>query len=166
MQWTATATEALWFLPLAVPVALFVAYSDLSQMRIPNKAVLALVAVFAVTGLFALPLAEYGWRWVHLAVVLAIGFGMTMLGMAGGGDSKFAAAMAPFVALGDVRLFLALFAACILVAFVLHRTLRAIPLVRRATPDWQSWTHRKFPMGLALSGALIVYLGLVAAYGR
>lgn len=162
----ASAREALWFLPLAAPVALWAAWSDMKFMKIPNKAVLALAATFAVTGLFALPLPEYGWRWVHLAVVLAITFAMTMAGMIGAGDAKFAAAMAPFVALGDVRLFIGIFSASLLAAFVAHRGLRAIPALRAATPDWASWTSRKFPMGLALGGALIAHLCTVAVLGR
>lgn len=161
----ATSREALFFLPLVTPIALWIAFTDMKYMKIRNQAVLALVAVFAVAGLFALPLADYGWRWLHLAIVLVIGFGLTTVGLVGGGDSKYAAAMAPFVAWGDVRLFLALFMACIIAAFVAHRLLRALPAVRRATPDWLSWTHRKFPMGLALSGTLVIYLGLALAYG-
>lgn len=43
-----TATTALWFLPFALPIAVWVAWSDMKFMRIPNKAVLALTAVFLV----------------------------------------------------------------------------------------------------------------------
>lgn len=166
MALATTAQQALWLLIPALPVAIWVAWSDMKFMRIPNKAVLTLVAVFAVAGFIALPLAEFGWRWVHLAVVLVAGFALTSAGLVGGGDSKFAAAMAPFVALGDLRFFLVLFAACLIAAFAAHRILRAIPAVRRATPDWVSWTHRKFPMGLALTGALVIYLGLAALQGH
>ena len=162
----AQAREALWFLPFVIPVAIWVAWSDMKFMKIPNKAVLALAGVFAVVGLLALPLADYAWRWVHLGVVLAIGFAMTIAGLVGAGDAKFAAAMAPFVALGDARLFIGIFAASLIAAFVAHRLMRAIPAFRAATPDWASWTHRKFPMGLALSGALLMHLGVVAAFGR
>jgi prepilin peptidase CpaA len=162
----ASAQQALWFLPLVTPIAIWVAWSDMKFMKIPNKAVLALAGVFAVVGLLALPLPEYGWRWVHLAVVLAVGFVMTIAGLMGAGDAKFGAAMAPFVALGDARLFIGIFAASLILAFVAHRVLRAIPVVRAATPDWASWTHAKFPMGLALSGALLMHLGIVAAMGR
>lgn len=162
----ARAAEGWWFLLPAILIAFWVAWSDMKAMRIPNTAVLALTAVFAVLGLLALPLPEYGWRWVQLLVVLALGFVLTTAGLVGAGDAKFAAAMAPFVALGDLRLFLALFAAMVLAAFVAHRLLRAIPAVRRAAPDWQSWTHAKFPMGLALGAVLVLYLALVAAYGH
>lgn len=162
----ATAREAQWFLPFVLPVALWAAWSDMSFMKIPNKAVLALAAVFAAAGLVALPLADYGWRWVQLAVVLAIGFALTTAGLIGAGDAKFAAAMAPFVALGDLRLFMGVFAASLLAAFAAHRLMRAVPAFRRAAPGWLSWTSPKFPMGLALSGALLMHLALVALYGR
>ncbi|MDW3118675.1 MAG: hypothetical protein R8G60_13530 [Roseovarius pacificus] len=54
-----TSAQALWFLPFVLPICLWVVWSDLSTMRIPNKAVLALTAVFLVIGLIALPLADY-----------------------------------------------------------------------------------------------------------
>ena len=53
-----TSAEALWFLPFVLPICLWVAYSDLSAMRIRNQAVMALAVVFLVIGLFALPLPE------------------------------------------------------------------------------------------------------------
>ena len=83
---------------------------------------------------------------------------LSTAGLLGAGDAKFAAAMAPFFPLADLRFVLALFAAAILGAFVGHRAARAIGPVRAVTPDWQSWTHKDFPMGLALSGMLVIYL--------
>jgi prepilin peptidase CpaA len=156
------AGAALWFLPFVVPIALWVAWSDMKFMRIPNKAVLSLVAVFAIVGLAALPLETWAWRWSHLAVVLAIGFVTSTVGIVGAGDAKFAAAMAPFVALDDAGPFLFLFAAVMLAALVTHRGLRRLSAVRHALPDWASWTERDFPMGLALGAALVFYLGLAA----
>jgi prepilin peptidase CpaA len=66
--------------------------------------------------------------------------------------------MAPFFPTADLRLVLALFAAAIVGAFISHRTARSIRPVRAMTADWASWTHKDFPMGLALSGTLIFYL--------
>ena len=153
-----TATTALWFLPFALPIAVWVAWSDMKFMRIPNKAVLALTAVFLVVGLAALPLEVWAWRWTHLLVVLAIGFLANLAGVIGAGDAKYAAAMAPFFPASDLRLVLALLAAAIVGAFISHRAARAIGPVRAMTADWASWTHKDFPMGLALSGPLIFYL--------
>ncbi len=151
---------ALWFLIFTLPVALWVAWSDMATMKIPNKAVVALVLVYAVVGFFVLPLPEYLWRWTHLVVVLAAGFLLYLTGSFGAGDAKFAAAMAPFFARADWLFVLILFAAVLLAAFVTHRGVRRIPAVRRAFPAWESWTRKDFPMGLALAGTLLAYFAL------
>ncbi len=153
-----TGTDAAILLPFVLPIAGWVAWSDMKAMRIPNKAVLALASVFLVLGLFLLPFTQYLWALGLLVAVLAVGFAMTNFGMMGAGDAKFGAAMAPFFIGADVRLALGLLAASLLGAFAAHRLLRAIPFVRSATPGWVSWTHHKFPMGLALAGTLLIYL--------
>ncbi|SES13583.1 prepilin peptidase CpaA [Tranquillimonas rosea] len=154
---------AAWaFLPFAAPICLWVAWSDMKFMKIPNRAVIALVAVFFVVGPFALPLSAWAWQWANLAVVLVLGFLLNTAGAMGAGDAKFAAAAAPFVMLGDIVIVAYLLAATILAAFATHRGARAMPAVRRAVPDWESWTRRDFPMGLALGGTLLLYLLLVA----
>lgn len=160
-----TFQEAAWFLPFVLPICLYVSWTDLRDMRITNYSVLALFAVFAVGGLFLLPLEVYGWRMLALALVLVAGFVITSLGMVGAGDAKFAAAMAPFVAQGDGLFFVTLFAMVLIGSWITHRSAGRIPAVRRATPDWVSWERGKlFPMGVALSGALVIYL--VMGLGR
>ena len=67
-----SARAALWFLPFVLPVCLWVAWSDLRAMKIPNSAVLSLVVIYLVIGLVALPLPDYGWRLTHLAVLLRV----------------------------------------------------------------------------------------------
>lgn len=148
--------DFLWFLPLTLPIAIWVAWSDMARMRIPNQAVLSLAAVWLI-GPLVLSLDVWLWGIALMAIVLVIGFAATMLGLVGGGDAKFAAAMAPFFTGADLRVLAALFAACVVGGFVMHRIMRAIPAVRRALPDWKSWTHRKFPMGLCLAGTLIFW---------
>lgn len=155
-----TLVQALWFLPFVLPVCVFVAWSDMRSMKIPNVAVYALVAIFAVIGLIALPFSDYLWRWSHLAVILVIGILLNALGALGAGDAKFAAAAAPFVARDDIPAMMYLFAACLLAGFIVHRIARVSPL-RRLVPDWQSWTTgRRFPMGLPLAATLAIYLAL------
>ncbi len=51
-----------------------------------------------------------------------------------------------------------LFAAILVAAFITHRLFRAIPAMRSVTGDWESWTSKKFPMGLALGASLAFYL--------
>jgi len=160
-----TASAALWFLPFVLPISLYVCFTDLREMRITNQAVLALGAVFIVIGPFLFPLPEYGWRLVQMAVVLVIGFLLNAGGAMGAGDAKFAAAAAPYIALGDLRLLLAIFAANLLAAFTTHRLVKYTAL-RRIAPDWQSWDMGwKFPMGLSLGGTLAIYLSLAAYFG-
>jgi prepilin peptidase CpaA len=155
-----TFAQAAWLLPVALPISLWVAWSDMRRMRIPNTAVYALAAGFAVLGLMAMPFSDWLWRWSHLAVVLVIGFAMNMARLMGAGDAKFAAAAAPYVALQDLVLMLYLLAACFLAAYVLHRIAKYSP-IRRLTPDWHSWqSGKRFPMGVALGGALVTYLTL------
>lgn len=152
---------ALWFLITTLPIALWVAWSDMATMKIPNKAVMALVAVYAVVGVLVLPLPEYLWRYSHLVVVLIIGFLLNLTGSFGAGDAKFSAAMAPFFALSDWAAVLLLLSGVLVAAFVTHRLFRRIPAVRRMLPDWESWHRKDFPMGLALSGTLVGYFLLV-----
>lgn len=160
-----TAYSALLFLPFALPICIYVAFSDMRDMRIPNQMVVALFLVYAVVGLFALPLDVYAWRYLYVVVVLVAGIALNAGGVMGAGDAKFAAAAAPFIHIGDVRFLMALFAANLLAAFVTHRIGKHTGL-RRIAPHWASWTNRKFPMGLALGGTLALYLALGAWFGR
>lgn len=152
-----SAWTALWFLPAAVLIGLWVAWSDMKFMKIPNKAVLAMAGAYLLLGPIALPLDHYLWGWVLGVIVLVIGFIASTAGLVGAGDAKFAAAMAPFFVGGDVRFIFALFAACLLGAFAAHRGLKLVPPYRSATADWESWRVRDFPMGLALAGTLNFY---------
>ncbi len=160
------ASAAWWFLPVAAPVALWVIWSDMRAMRIPNVAVVTLMAAYALIGPLALPLEDWGIGWAQFALVLAVGFVLNLAGAVGAGDAKFAAAMAPFVALADVAVFLLLFSLVLLAAFATHRGVRAVPALRGLTPEWRSWQRHDFPMGFALGGALLLYLLLAAGTGR
>lgn len=159
-----TWTTAAWFLPFVIPIAIWVTWSDMSSMKIPNKAVLALMIVFAIIGLIALPFMEYLWRWSHFAVVLVITFVLNALRLLGAGDAKFAAAMAPFIALPDWYPFMFLLAATLIAAFIVHRVAKATR-IRQMVPDWESWTRREFPMGMALAPALVFYLLIALTQG-
>lgn len=151
---------ALWFLPFVLAIGIWVAWSDMKFMRIPNTSVLALAGVYLVLGPVALPLHDYLWGIALGGIVLAAGFVASSVRMIGAGDAKFAAAMAPFFTGSSPAMVFTLFAGCLLAAFAAHRLLRALPAFRTATPDWASWTNVKFPMGLALAGTLIFYFVL------
>ena len=160
-----SATSAAWLLPVALPVSAYVAFSDMRTMKIPNVAVGALALGFAVLGLMAFPFTQYLWQWSHLAVVLVIGIVLNAAGVLGAGDAKFAAAAAPFVALGDLMLMLWIFAASVLAGYITHRLVKHSPL-RRLVPDWKSWhVGNRFPMGFPLGMTLVFYLMLAIYFG-
>lgn len=158
-----TAGAATALLPFALAIGIWVSWSDMKFMKIPNNAVIALLVVWLVIApltivMADLPAMDWLWGWALAAIVLAVGFVANALRLVGAGDAKFAAAMAPFFVGSDLRLVLALFAACLLGAFTAHRAVRLIGPFRSATADWASWTHKDFPMGLALSGTLVFHL--------
>lgn len=165
MSLSVTTWSALWFLPFVVPICIYVCWSDMRAMKIPNKAVLALAMVFLLVGLIAVPLPEYPWRLLQLVIMLLLGIVLNATGLVGAGDAKFAAAAAPFIHPGDFVFLLMLLAATLLGAFAAHRLAKYTPL-RRMAPSWQSWdTGSDFPMGLALGGTLAIYLMLGAFFG-
>ncbi|MCL1628150.1 prepilin peptidase [Roseibaca sp. V10] len=149
---------AIWFLPFVAPIALWVAWSDLKWMKIHNYAVIALVAVYSIIGPLALPLQVWAWGWAGLALVLVVGFVLSSVGLLGAGDAKFAAAMAPFIALADLGSFMLLLSAVIVISFIAHRLARSSTAIVGLAPDWESWQRREFPLGLALGPALLLYL--------
>jgi len=159
------ANAALWFAIFVVPICLYVAYTDMARMKITNNAVMAMLGVFVVVGLFVLPFDVYLWRYAYFVVALVIGMALNAAGVMGAGDSKFIAAAAPFIALGDLQMVLFLLTVCVFFAIVTHRIIKHTPL-RRMAPDWVSWDiGKKFPLGFALGTTLGLYLIFGALYG-
>ena len=154
-----TQTGALILLPFVLPVAVWAALSDLKRMKIPNKSVLAMAAIWPLLGWLAVPFNAWLWGFALMAIVLVVGYLIYMTGTFGAGDAKFAAAIAPFFVGADYGLVMSLVAACLIGALITHKVLKHIPAVRQATPDWISWTRRRyFPLGFALSGIIVIYL--------
>lgn len=160
-----TVYASLWFLPFVLPLCLYTAYTDMAYMKITNPTVLALAAVFLVIGPIALPFETYLWHILGMIIALLIGIVVNAAGAMGAGDAKFIAAGVPFIALGDLRLMMALFMATLLAAAVTHRGAKYSP-IRKLAPQWTSWDQdKKFPMGLALGTSLAFYLILGALFG-
>lgn len=144
----------------ALPISLWVAWSDLKTMKIPNLAVYALFGSFAVLGLIALPFEQYLWQWLNFVVMLIVGILLWALRTMGAGDSKFIAAAAPMVGTSDTQLMLIILSACMLAGVLTHRIAKITPL-RQLVPDWESWEPtkgKKFPLGFPLGVSLVLYL--------
>lgn len=148
------------FFLVALFFGLWAAWSDLKFMIIPNKLVLALGATFLVTGPIFLPIVDvFLWRLLGGFIVLAVGFILFAIGGFGGGDAKFAAAIALFIPAHDAGYFIFILALAALLAVFLHRTIAMFEFADPITEHWKSWTSGKnFPLGLALSGAFIFYM--------
>ena len=112
-----------------------------------------------------MPWQVFLWQLSHMVIVLLVGIVLNAAGAMGAGDAKFAAAAAPFVVLGDLRMLIALYMANLLAAYATHRLAKHTPL-RKLAPDWKSWSvGSDFPMGLSLGATLAIYLILSAIYG-
>ncbi len=155
-----TTTGAWILLAPVLPIALWAAGNDLKRMKIPNKAVLALALVWPALGWLAVATwAAWFWGFALMAIVLVIGFALYSTGTFGAGDAKYAAAMAPIFVGADIVQLLLIILASMIGALVLFLLARSLPPIRRMTPDWESWTQRRyFPLGLALSGIVVFYL--------
>lgn len=155
-----TSTGAMILLVPVLPIAIWAALSDMKRMKIPNKSVLAMAAVWPLLGWLAVPTwAAWFWGFAIMAIVLVALYLLYTTGNFGAGDAKYAAAMSGIFVGTPIVWFLMLVASCMVAALVLHRLAGRIPAVRHMTPDWQSWTEvRYFPFGLALSGIVVFYL--------
>ncbi|MCP5086825.1 MAG: hypothetical protein GY952_08500 [Rhodobacteraceae bacterium] len=155
---------AVVLLFVALPFCIWAALTDLRQMKILNVTNMGLFLCFAVVGVFLFPLDQYGLRLSQAALMLVVGILATSFGFMGGGDSKFIAAMAPFIALNDAPEFLFLLAAMSLLTVALHRGVGAVTPLRARLDGWKSWNAGgKFPFGVTLSSTLVLYLVMQVA---
>lgn len=155
-----TSTGALILLIPVLPIAIWAAMTDMKRMKIPNKSVLAMAAVWPLLGWMAVPTwAAWFWGFAIMAIALVALYLLYTTGTFGAGDAKYAAAMSGIFVGTPIAWLLLLIASSMIAALILHRIARSIPAVRRMTPDWESWSQaRYFPFGLALSGIAVFYL--------
>ncbi len=146
-------------LAAAIPFCLWATWSDLRYMKIPNMLVLAMTVVFLIVGAVFLPFDEYLWRILGGVIVLVGGFVLFALGGIGGGDAKFAAAMALFIDRNEVVPFLFILSIVTILAVLSHWIVGKLKFARPITGSWDSWTvKKKFPFGFGMGAALIYYL--------
>lgn len=152
-------TDAIILMIPVLPLAVWAAVSDLKRMKIPNASVIAMAAIWPLIGWYLVPMETWLWGFALMAIVLVAGFLMYLTGTFGAGDAKFAAAIAAFFVGGNIGEILLITFVCMVGALFLHRLMRSLPVIRNATPDWVSWTRRRyFPFGMALSAIVIFYL--------
>ena len=151
--------DAMVLLVPVLPIAIWAAVSDMKRMKIPNVSVIAMAAIWPLIGWTLVPFSGWLWGLALMAIVFAVGFLIYLTGTFGAGDAKYSAAMAGMFVGGDIGQILLIILLCMFGALFLHRLLRSLSVVRNATPDWESWTQRRyFPFGLALSAIVVFYL--------
>jgi prepilin peptidase CpaA len=152
-------TDAMILLVPVLPIAIWAAVSDMKRMKIPNTSVLAMAAVWPLLGWFLVPMSAWLWGFALMGIVFVAGFLLYLTGTFGAGDAKFAAAMSGMFIGGKIGEIMLIVFVCMVGSLIVHRILRSLPFVRNATPDWESWTKRRyFPFGLALSCMIVFYL--------
>ena len=152
-------TDAMILLVPVLPIAIWAAISDLKRMKIPNTSVLAMAAIWPLTGWFLVGMSGWLWGMALMAIVFVAGFLLYLTGTFGAGDAKFSAAMAGIFVGGNIGEILLIIFVSMIGSLIVHRILRSLPFVRNATPDWESWTRRRyFPFGMALSAIAVFYL--------
>lgn len=152
-------TDAMILLVPVLPIAIWAAVSDLKRMKIPNTAVIAMAAVWPLLGWYLVPMTAWFWGFAIMAIVFVAGFLLYLTGTFGAGDAKFAAAIAGLFVGGNIGEILLIIFVSMIGSLILHRILRSLPFIRTATPDWESWTRRRyFPFGMALSVIVVFYL--------
>lgn len=149
------------FVPLMLlsPLLLYVGYSDLRYMKIPN--VLSIIAIvgFAASLLF-FPAEDLMMRVVAASCVFALGFLGFCFRMLGGGDVKILSVLILFVPVSSLSIFMYAFSAALILGVAAVVTLRARPI--HAIKDWQtSRASGKLPMGISIAAAGIVHPYLV-----
>lgn len=159
---------------IAVPICLWCVYTDFKEMKIKNVAVLALIALFVVSGPFLLPsMSDYLWRFANFGIVLAVTFVLSATMGLGAGDAKFAAAAALFIAPADAGLVAFLFVVWSLVLLFTMIPAAWVPAFRTAGADWvwfsdaaniDRFWKRRVPFGVGLCPTLASYL-VIAAMG-
>jgi prepilin peptidase CpaA len=154
-------TQALLAATAAMAVVMTImAWYDLKALRIPNWTVLAVIAVFVVTGFWGLPWDTVLWRLSHGVIVLLVGFVLYNLsgGRVGGGDVKMIAALTPFISGPWLGFVLITYALVSLLGLMLYRFVRA--LIRDRTTGWKAFDQKRFfPAGLLLGATIMIYLG-------
>lgn len=152
----------LWFFLALLPICLIVAKNDLKEMKIPNWTVLTMVGVFIVLGFLILPFDVFYWRFAGLAVMLVIGFLLSMAKLMGAGDAKFMAAAALFITPADAVSVIVILAVMGPLTLIIHRLVGRF-YMKTNHPEWESFQRvREFPWGLPLTATLLLYLGQIA----
>jgi prepilin peptidase CpaA len=139
---------------------IFAASMDLVSMTIPNRISLFMIAAFLCLAPFAgMSWGQFGGHLAAGAIVLAVTVAMFFARLMGGGDAKLLAAIALWVGMDHVAVYVLMAAVCgglLALALIFFRSL-PLPLVMAR----EAWIGRLYqpkgdiPYGIALSAAAL-----------
>lgn len=142
------------------PMFVAIAWTDFSQMRIPNLYCLIGLVVFVVT-LPALTIDDILLRVLSGAICFAICFGLFAAGWLGGGDAKILTVVVLLIPPSSMSTYLLLLAAAMAVGLL------GLPLVRRFAGQSNRFVSisqkREFPMGVAIGSAGVALAALAVS---
>ena len=157
------------FLFCIAPVVFLATWTDLRTFKIPNALPLVGLAIFALTCMIFLPLAEIPGRLLGGLIVFLVCFILFSIRQMGGGDAKLLPVVALFVPGEDALAVAIMLAVSGLACLVLAG---AVALTRRMSlsldspfwgevSDWEIWSGgRHVPYALAMGATLALYLFL------
>lgn len=140
---------------LLAPLLLFVGYSDLRYMRIPNLLSLIALALFVLT----VPLIgweEAGWRLLASGIVFGIFFVAFAFRLFGGGDVKMMGVLMLFIPSQSLGLYAYGFSFSMLLGISLLLLVRVLPFARESSWLGISSTG-KFPMGISIAMSGLIH---------
>ncbi len=149
-----TAPPLLALLPAAV--LLYIIYSDLHDLRIPNWSVGLLAALFMVTQapfLWGEPLI---WRLAIALAVFIVCFVLFGFNLLGGGDVKLLPVVLLFVPVERLAWYLLALSVCVIATLTLIRIARSV----RASEggNWRGLSdHARYPLGPAIAISALIY---------
>lgn len=130
--------------------------SDILRRRIPNWAVLALLAVFAVAAILGQSPAPLSSALAGAGIALAVGVGLYAMGWVGAGDAKLFAVLGLFTGLaqlGPLALYTALAGGLMAIGLLVFRTKNTLAgLTARGRAEGKG---RSIPYGVAIGLAAL-----------
>ena len=141
---------------LVAPLLAAMALSDLKHLKIPNRLVLAMLAIFTLSAPCCLSPQDIGHRAIAGVVAFALGLLSYPLRLWGGGDIKAIAVLVLFVPSHSLPLFACLFSASMAAGMALVLTTRAV--LGSADSLWFALRSKAgYPMGvsIAITGLLL-----------
>lgn len=142
-----------------LPVLLYIIYTDLSDLRIPNAAVMVLMIIFAATQLPVLPLQELMMRVFAATAIFGLCLIVFALHLLGGGDVKLLPAVVLFVPSTEWAQFVLALSVSVILTLTILRWLRGFS----SGGKWKSVNQTsRYPLGPAIALAGLVYKPLGA----